>query len=204
MLVLYTCGMIVTGRSFRDLHDPIKGPAFLLLPASNLEKFISRLVSVTMVYAIGMMLLYTIVSILSEGLNHFLFGVRHPMFNPFNTGILTGCAVYIVIQAPFFLGAIYFKKHSLSKTVLTLCVYLIVLILLCLLGFKLFFGGTIGGFGPSLNVINRMQEISFTHAAARLVQIGTILKWALYVAFWCLIGPICWVIAYYRLKETEA
>jgi hypothetical protein len=202
--VLYFCGMILTGRTFRDIHDPIKGPAFLLLPASNLEKFISRLAAATIVYAIGMTLLYTILSLISEGLNLLLFGVRHPLFNPLDSGILIGCAVFFVIQAPFLLGAIYFKKHTLSKTILSVCIYIIMLLLVCLLGVKLFFGGYTDGFSPALDLVNRLQAFSFTRISSRLDQIVTIAKWALYIGFWGLIAPLCWIIAYYRLKETEA
>jgi len=204
LLVLYSSGMLVTGRSFRDVHDPVQGPAFLLTPASNLEKLISRLAQTTVVHILMMMLLYMILSLISEGLNQFVFGAHHPLFNPFDLNILVGCAVYMVIQAPFLLGAIYFKKHALSKTVLSMCLYIIMLVVVCLLGLKLFFGGFLDGFAPALELINRIQDISFTHIAVLFEQFATYGKSALGIIFWGLIGPLCWVIAYFRLKETEA
>lgn len=79
----------------------------------------SRILLTTVEFVAGSMLLYLGFSIISEGVNLLLFGRHHLVFLPFDPLVLKGAMSYTALQAPFLLGAVYFRKHALSKTVLT-------------------------------------------------------------------------------------
>ena len=119
-LLLYVAGFGLTSRISRELHDKRNASTWLLLPASTLEKFLTMLLLPTLLLAGGLVIYMTIVSLVIEfGIGAF-FTTGNNFFNPFSIGILKGTAVYIAIQAPFLLGAIYFKKHAMSYTFLSL------------------------------------------------------------------------------------
>ncbi len=76
--VLYVGGLIVTNRIFKEFHDTVKGPAWLLIPASLLEKASSRIALSTVMYVITTMLIYFGFSLVSEGFNWFVIQAPSP------------------------------------------------------------------------------------------------------------------------------
>jgi len=201
--VLYVGGIILTSRIFKELHDTLKGPAWLLIPASILEKALSRIALSNVMYVILTMLIYFIFSLLSEGLNWLLFGRHHPLFNPFDPLILRGVALYFVFQAPFLVGAIYFRKHSLSKTILSLLGYTFVFFVVGVFSIWLIFGHYFDGLLPNLETLLEQPEISYEAIGANITRLGRVALWVWRIIFWALIPTLCWTICYYRLKETE-
>ena len=62
LLVLFSGGILLTSRSFKELHDPVKSLPWLLLPASLLEKTLARILLTTAVLIGGSMLFYFVFS----------------------------------------------------------------------------------------------------------------------------------------------
>jgi hypothetical protein len=203
LVVFYVGGLIVTSRIFKDFHDTIKGPAWLLIPASPLEKVLSRIVLSTAIYVITSMLIYFGLSLLSEGFNWLLFRRHHPLFNPFDPRVLQGVALYFVLQAPLLVGAIYFQKHSLSKTILALLGYTFVFFVVVGIATWLIFGDYLHGLLPNLEIL--IERIGATEDAilTSIGRLGRVALWAWRIIFWAIIPPLCWTICYYRLRETE-
>jgi hypothetical protein len=201
--VLYVGGLIVTNRIFNEFHDTVKGPAWLLIPASLLEKVSSRIALSTVVYVITTMLVYFGFSILSEGFNWLLFDRHHPLFNPLDQLVLHGVVLYFVLQAPFLVGAIYFQKHSLSKTILTLLGYTCVLFVVVVIAKWLILGDYFDGLLPGLEALIEQTGTSDDAIIANLERLGRVALWIWRIIFWALIPLVCWTICYYRLKETE-
>ncbi|MDF1678787.1 MAG: hypothetical protein P1U32_08860, partial [Legionellaceae bacterium] len=128
--LLYAGGFILTQRAFSSLHHMHKGYRYLTLPASNFEKLFARwlltgilyaLVFTILVYALfplGELIKSSIPAISSkpllveqgfwEKVLVVLPNVRHVIMH------------YLVLHSVVFLGCIYFKKHALFKTGLTL------------------------------------------------------------------------------------
>lgn len=201
--VLYVGGLIVTSRIFKDFHDTIKGPAWLLIPASLLEKASSRIALSTAVYVITTMLIYFGFSLLSEGFNWLLFGRHHPLFNPFDQWVLHGVAFYFVFQAPLLVGAIYFQRHSLSKTILVLLGYTSVFFVVVGIATWLIFGDYFHGLLSNLETLIEQTGTTDEAIITNMGRLGSVALWTWRIIFWAIIPPLCWTICYYRLKETE-
>ena len=201
--LLYVGGLIVTSRIFKDFHDTIKGPAWLLIPASPLEKASSRIALSTVIYVITTMLIYFGFSLLSEGFNWLLFGRNHPLFNPFDPWVLHGVALYFVLQAPLLVGAIYFQKHSLSKTILALLGYTFVFFVVVGIAAWLIFGDYFHGLLLNLETLIEQTGTTDDAIIANIGRLGKVALWIWRIIFWAIIPPLCWTICYYRLKETE-
>lgn len=199
LIVLFFGGILMTSRSFKALHDPVRGLFWLLLPASMFEKILTQILSTTIVYVAGSMLLYFIFSMVSEGLNTLLFNCRHLLFNPFDTVVLKGALTYMAIQAPFLVGAAYFRKHALSKTVLSL-LGLSSLLGLAVLAAVLIIFGT---FGNGFDVDAFSGEMDYGTAWAYLEPVARTAAGMARAILWVVLPGVCWTICYFRLKETE-
>jgi hypothetical protein len=201
--VLYAGGLIVTNRIFKEFHDTLKGPAWLLIPASLLEKTSSRIALSTVMYVIITMIVYFGFSLVSEGFNWLLFRRHHPLFNPFGPLVLHGVALYFVLQAPFLVGAVYFQKHSLSKTVLALLGYTFVFFVVVVFAMWLIFGNYFDGLLSSLETFIEQPRTFYESIGVSIERLCRVAVWIWRIIFWALIPPLCWTICYCRLRETE-
>lgn len=193
--LFFSGGLFVTCRGFRELHDPIKGYAWLLLPASALEKTVSRILLVGPVYCIASLMAYLAASLLSEGVNALTVGRCHFWFNPLDFFIFKLMAVYIVVQAPFLAGAVYFKKHVLSKTILFLVCIVVVFGVGMLAAARIIFGEGFGGL--DLNGLDFAYESGmFQGMGPGLIKTGKVI-------FWFVLPVVSWVICFLRHRETE-
>ena len=91
--------------------------AFLLLPASALEKTVSRLLIHTVGLIVFLLVFTTVLSWVLEGINTVAFGVRREFFSPFDRVAWLMLPHFLVTQALFFLGAAWFRKVQFVKTV---------------------------------------------------------------------------------------
>lgn len=197
-VTLYTGGFILTENIFKELHHETKGAAWLSLPASTFEKFTCRLVITAVMYPIGIMMLFFLISLISEGIMRNLWGPGHglDLFNPFTRMILINTLIYFILQSVFLLGGVYFKTHAIIMTILSLAIYSFIFYMIIGFTGKILFKDFffLWHFVYMSDIMNSMPGLSF---------IGSILKWAVYIGFWYLLAPLCWVIGYFRLKEKE-
>jgi hypothetical protein len=203
-LLLFFGGFIFTAHVYHELHKPLEGAAWLLMPASTLEKFLARAVLVSVGMAVGGGVIYFVFALVSEGINQLIFGRGHELFNPVSRDALLAMAHYIVWNAVVLLGAVYFRKNSLIKTVLSLTGLAIVLGLFAGLVVRVVFAPYFTGL-----VITPEAEAAFTHAFSQVNWSGRILPVARTLAgigeviYWAVLAPLCWVVGYLRLRETE-
>ena len=202
LAILFSGGFVVTDRIFRELHHKERGSAWLVLPASMFEKFSSRLFLSTIGYIVGTVIFWFLFSVVSEGLNWIIFRQTNSLFNPFDRGILWAMALYIVLQSPLLVGAIYFKRLTIGKTILILVIFLLLVLLVTLLAIKIIFWGHFDGIMPSFEFISGIVEL-IGGTGRQSVEVFRVMWWSLRVLFWAVIAPLCWLIGYYRLKETE-
>ena len=195
LIVFFPAGFLLTSRTFKTLHDPVKGYAWLLLPASNLEKALSRILLTTLIYIVGSLVVYLLFSFVCEGLNQVILGRRHPFFNPLDRVILNCVLTYISIQAPFLIGAVYFKKHALSKTVLFLSGALIVLGVCILAAAWSILGGQVSG--PDV------KNLFYSWENSDMTPFGRALINGIKVIFWLVVPVFSWTVCFFRHKETE-
>ena len=181
------------------MHDPVRGLFWLLLPASILEKILARILLTTVVYVTATMLFYLVFSIVSEGINLLLFRRHHPLFFPFDPLVFWGVLSYMVIQAPFLVGAVYFRKHALSKTVLSLVGFSLLFAIGTLLAVRVIFDNQMVG----LDFEALFAKAQFSGAWMQLENFGRAAAGTAKAIFWVIVPIVCWTICYFRLKETE-
>jgi hypothetical protein len=114
---LFAWGTIATSQVFADLHGRGTSAAFLLLPASALEKTVARLFVHTVALFVYLLVLTTLLSLVLEGINAVSFGVRRELFSPLDRTAWSIAPHYLAVQSVFFLGAAWFRKLQFVKTV---------------------------------------------------------------------------------------
>jgi hypothetical protein len=199
LVVLIFGGLLFTSRSFRGLHDPIQGLSWLLLPASLLEKTIVHILLTTIIYVTGSMLLFVVISMVSEALNQMLLGRHHGLFSPIDPLVLKSALTYTAIQAPFLVGAVYFRKHALSKTILVLLGFSVLLAMGIFAALRIIFGDQ----WPGMDLELMLNGDNLGMAWEQLAQLGRTAAAAAKVLLWGVIPVVSWTICYFRLKETE-
>ena len=210
--LLFLGGFISTSFAFREVRQNGAGIFYMTLPASQFEKFASKLLVTSIGYALGSLVFYTATAAASEGINRVIFGSGHGFFNPFDPMILRAAGMYLLAQSIFLLGSIWFKKLAFVRTVLWLSVVAIGAVAVTAVAARIILAGhfvpsmvqagaaRIGGW--SLNLGNDFLASRFgpgSPGSAGLMIFKTIAEVLLVGA----LAPVCWLAAYFRLRETE-
>ena len=202
-LMLYVSGFFITRRIGKELHDRRKGSNWILLPASTLEKFSTLLLLPTLILICGAALYMSILSVAVEQLMGIFISTSHEMLNPFATEFLKGLNIYISLQAAFLLGAIYFKKHGMSFTFLSFFAYFVILGVFSLVAVDLILGDYIE---PMKNIPAFMDSTDKLYAMTLINKYLEVYNtWEPVISyFFSYVFPvICWITAFFSLKEME-
>jgi hypothetical protein len=111
-------------------------------------------------------------------------------------------AIYLVTQAVFLVGSVYFRKLAFIKTNLYLWLFGIVLtIVVGVLAWIIFRDYAVGPrieLEPYMDALGRSGEMEavLRPMAEKFLQVAKVL-------FWGATAPVCWIISYLRLRETE-
>lgn len=201
-IILFFSALVVYGGMFKNLHREVKGATWLTIPATMSEKLVSCILLGTVIMTTGIMAVVFFTSLISEGINMLVFGSYRKIFNPFTDNIIRGTVRYLIFLSPFFLGAIYFKKYALFKTFLIIDLYLLIFVFMVLYSSKVVFGLSFNDFLMGFDPEGRFQ--TFLLQMNSLAPVWSVTKWFVKFLFWWVLAPLCWVIGYLRLKETEA
>lgn len=204
---LFFGGMLFTSRSFNELGSKEKGVDFLMLPASQFEKFITLL----LVSTIGYLLFYHLSCYLSfkiiESVQVAYTGQKIEINYQFLDDPKEKVYIYygyLIMQAIFLLGATYFHKYSFVKTLLANFLFLFLLwcinsfLITCIFGFQdEFWKRSV----PFL-LVNKLEGGPVNwHTTLYLIPEWLQNFYLFVIKF--LIAPILWTIAYFRLKDQE-
>ncbi len=212
---LFIWGIIATSMAFRQLDDRTRRESYLLLPASALEKTLARLLPVTLGLGIALPVYFLVLSVLMESFNLAVFGIQRPLFDPFDPGIWKLFGYYLILQSPFFLGAVWFGRFSFILTTLVLLVFHIGLALLVLAATWLALGSPGWQFGeapaihPGLHaenydVLDFMLFGVVDNVLVNLLNPDWDTQIAILYGVLILIPPVLWWIAWLRLREVQA
>lgn len=185
----------VASKAFDNVNTSPKAISYLTIPSSTTEKFIWAWGSSLILYAI----IFFITFLVGSNISNALFAaITHEPFqlfsidklpNGMNDIVNESIFSFISTHAVFFLGAIYFKKASIGKTILSSIAtytYFIVLGLIC--------AGVVSGIFDS-NQTSFHFEMSDILESAKLPNI----KYLPYV-----IPAVLYSAAFFRFKEKEA
>ena len=190
-LALFVWGLVASSRAFRPLHDRTRNEAYLLIPASALEKTLARLLAVTVGLVAYLLVFIGLVSVVVETLNLLLYGGRQAFFDPFDRTVWSSIFVYIVLQSFYFLGGAWFRKAHFVKTTLALTLAVAGLACFTALTARIVFAGYWLDVGDVFFVLEQLGR-------ARASGIGAVVHG---VAF--LLPLACWWIAWLRVEEVQ-
>ena len=186
---LFAWGAMATSSCFSDMHGRGTNMAFLLLPASALEKTVSRLLIYTVGLVVYLLAFTTVLSWVVEGINTLWIGERREFFSPLDPVAWLLLPHFIVTQALFFLGAAWFRKLQVVKTV----------------------GTTIGivlGLACTFVAIAWLFGGLWSDTTIRFDGDGQFapLKWLIDVApfaYYYALPLFCWFVAWLRVTESQ-
>ncbi|MCE5330965.1 MAG: hypothetical protein LLF95_02370 [Bacteroidales bacterium] len=205
-MFLYISGFIFAARMFKAFSYTPSGMHYLLIPATHTEKLVTSILLSTLYYFAMILLTYIIGNIAGTYLGNLIFStdnqVHWALFNfgnPANgfNSVMTNSngfwnifINFAIIQAIFLLGALYFKRNAIGKTMMTIIGISIVLGIIEVLLLKVTFG--------TYHFDNQMFNMTIP-AGKNLLHgfeiAGQILKYAAV--------PFLWVVSYFRLTEKE-
>lgn len=195
-------GYVLASRAFSDMHRKETIQHFLLLPAGSVEKTLSRLLFTGPGYIVLAAAGYTVASMLSFLAASLIFPDPIAPFNPLSAEALGLYAHMLVTQSFFFLGAAWFRKNQLIKTILMLAAFGFAVSLWGFISVRLVFWDYFSGlFRPDMNLHFDVGDIgALPGYSYRLVKAGEL---AANIIYWALLAPFCWVLAWMRVKEAE-
>ena len=191
-LVIIPGGYLLTAASFRFLHEKNRSSFYLTLPASHIEKLLSRLVLTTIGFVVGVSALYYVFSLLASGASVFINGDSLPVFNPFEHGNIVLISFYWITQSVFLLGAIHFRSHHFIKTIFSLWLFIAVIIIFTIGVVWLAFDVSLFGY----NQIYHLKQLGLGDMSQPVFRIMKML-----IVYG--IAPFFWLISYLKLKEYE-
>ena len=191
---LFIWGPIAASFSFRELHDKTRNEAYLMLPASALEKMLARLLQATVVFLAFLLIFMTVASALVEGINLLVFGRRNGLFDASHEAVWAPVGHSLVVVSLYFLGAAWFRKLHFLRTALTLTALPIALGCFAAAVAWLVFEGT-SGFQ-----LGERQVYNFYIAHQGLIDA---LLGALKILYFVGLPLFCWYVAWLRVKEAE-
>lgn len=199
--ILFIGGFIASSSIFKEIHRRESAQSYIMLPASPLEKVLSRILISNVGWILLTLIWYSVYSLISAGITELLAGQHYSMFNPFRGSVLLMYAHYIVLQSVFLVGAICFRKGHLFKTLLTLFVVGVLLSIITMFAVRIIFAPYFTGFFAvdQTQMIGPMFENLPFRFADNLELLENISK----VFYWALIAPVAWVITYTRFREVQ-
>jgi hypothetical protein len=206
--LLFLGGFLFSSSVFKEMHQQGSGPFYLTLPGTTFEKLLSKLLVTSVGYAAAILIFMTGASALSELLNRAVFGAGHTWFNPFSGATLTSAAHYLVWQSLFLLGSVWFRKVVFLKIILAEVVVAIGLGITAAIILRLVFWGffSAGHLRPEMMQMFSQGFGNFTvngQVAEAFNRGSQVFLTIVRVLFWGALAPVCWVAAYFRLRETE-
>lgn len=202
-LLLFPGGFIVTSRAFYDVHNRVRNHDWFMLPASPVEKFAEKLLLTSFGYGVFVLLGYALFSVIAAGLSALFFKYSFELFNPLDRAVLLSLLNYVVAQSVFLLGAAYFRKNHFLKTVLAIAGLGLLFALCAAVIFRLVYGKFFNGLVPTDELGALFEGLDAIQLGPRLERAGKVWMTISKAAYWGLLAPVLWVIAYLRIREAE-
>ena len=205
IFLIVVAGVFYAARFFKEVHHSTNGIAYLMIPATQLEKLTVAIVMTSFYYFAMMILVYAVgnltgtflfnmlasLDFLPNGLFHHS-SLQWKLFDEVPTNIpfaiygkntlmiVSLFSQFLLIQSVFLLGSLYFVKNQAVKTFSCFFLVGLFLAILAIVEVKLIFGdfptGTNLNFSPSPVITNILHIF--------------------YILFF-------WIVSYFRLTEKQ-
>ncbi len=194
---LFLGGAIFTSLMFSDdLYSRIKNHQFLMLPASPLEKFLSRALIIAVIYPLALTVLFSLASLILEPLMYLFFSEPITLFNPFTRAHIISYLHYVTVTSVFFLGSVYFRKIHFFKTILAVLGVLFSLGIITMFLMRLIFTSYFVGWELTQE-FQSYFTIHYSYPFKTWETVGNIVYFVLFPLYF-------YTVAYFRMKEVQA
>lgn len=196
-IMLFIWGPVSASASFKELHDKTQNDAYLLLPASALEKVLSRLLLVTVgfgawIYVFSIVLAWAGSAAASQLLGRSAGDLS--VTDDFSAFIL---GTFVVSQSCYFLGAAWFRKSQFVKTGLVLSIGPLLLVAMAAAIVSVFLPDiSVNGFNPNPDIDLFDYYIDHRGVLDALLFVGELIYFGVIPVF-------CWWVAWLRVRETQ-
>ena len=217
---LYFVGCLYASTIFSELSSKSQSITYLSVPASHLEKLLCAILFGVVLFFIVYVLIFYMVEIPMVSLANRIITEEHQTFGGttvpighvevFNMMALNPWAPigdrkyhilllgYFAAQSAFLLGSVYFPRYSFIKTIVAI-VSLALLV-------NVFMTKVVEAHLPDgWKTYGLFQWNNYTYSSPHL-ELVTLPGWvedSLLMLVRFSVPPVCWVIAYFRLKEKE-
>lgn len=203
-ILLLGGGFIFTSISFSELYVVQQRQSYLNLPASTLEKFLSKYLISGIGFITLTALAYWIFSIIIDGISRYFFDYSFHTFKPFGEHNQLFFKIYLGVQTIFFLGAILFRKYNFFKTVASAFVVIIILEIIAVILFRIVFYDMFDGlyrFRPEMAINGHTMQVEPSDSFKDFAEF-TLLPYLKFLGLFA-IPAFLLVIGYFKLKEKE-
>lgn len=190
-------GFILSSYAFYELSHKEKAMSFFMVPASQLEKWLSRFLLTSIGFALYFWLSFGLISLISEGLSMMIFGAKLGSFEWTGETTWLLLRMYLVFQSIFMAGSVLLGKLSYLKTPLVLVIVAMALALIAYLTLQLLMW----------NISEPGWEIEpmghYRNSAAFSNFMKTTFASTMRFLYWWVLAPFFWVVSYVGLTEKE-
>ncbi len=182
-------GLLFTSLGFQDMHHPLERYQYLMLPCSNIERFLSRYLLTGPLYLLYVILAFSGIDWLGNQLTAWWIGARQPLFSPFTALSLLLIRIYLLAHIVMLTGAICFRSHALIKTALSLLLLLVGFVAAMYVLLRIFYWDAFSWTSFHFHVVKPLQVPLlplFDAAWMNFAVAGGFALWILYVAYRCL------------------
>ncbi|MDP5169813.1 MAG: hypothetical protein NWR72_06185 [Bacteroidia bacterium] len=196
-VVLFLSGFLFSSLAFFELSHKGKAMAFLLTPASQLEKWLSRWLLTSLGFTFYLWLVFGVISLICGGVSQLVFGAQLSPFEWGGENVWLLLRLYLVFQSLFMAGSVFFGKLAFLKTPISLAIVGVALLLVLYVTIKLVMWD-ISKPGWSFEPDGAFQNSAAYKDFMEYYAVG-----ALSFLFWWGMAPFFWVVSYVRLTEKE-
>jgi len=197
---LFILGTVFTSSSFNELNNKSSAHHYLSIPASHLEKLISKWLVTGILFVIVLNVFYFLFWVFSNFLTESLQSMSASMFNPFESrSELQGktpwffCMLYLAAHTVYLAGAVHFRKYAYFKTIIAQTLISILVIGIISLVGSIIFMDVMGGDSTySVQTDDKFKSVieNIFPAIGKLMLFVVLPLWML-------------VYSFFKLKETE-
>ena len=209
-VIFFASGLLFASTFMNPLNSKLKKISYLAIPSSNLEKYFSRWIIITIVYIILFFIsiwiadairvaicsaCYPDISVTFVDLSKLVFTTDSYNNNDYAFPaevFIVVTSLYFLLQSFFILGSTFWEKSSFIKTFTAGALIILSYILICRWAILLFYGD----FDRFFNVLSSFESIGKEDISERLTTI--ILSSV--ISFFTLIN---WSLSYFRFRESE-
>lgn len=144
-IVLMIGGIFFTASIFSNLHTPLENIQYLMTPVSAPERFLTKYLVSGPLFVVYLLLVWLVFEVLAQLLARLMFGTAGQFLDVSNPEIWASIAAYLKFHVLVFAGAVFFRRHTLLKTMATYALLLGTGVSLVVLTLRLRFAGLLEG-----------------------------------------------------------